>query len=180
MPLCKGLISALHASRFKRVRLLHAKEQFSQRLLASSLLEPCVIRANGFFSDIEELYTMARSGRAYLFGGGEVRVNPIHGADLANFCLDSLASGLDRELTVGGPDILSLKQIAQLAFLALNKPEKITYLPDWMRKTALTLASCLPERLGGSAEFFLTVSAQYMVAPRYGEHRLMNYFNALP
>ncbi|WP_238326181.1 SDR family oxidoreductase [Marinomonas sp. S3726] len=199
-------ISAFNAPNYQSVRMLYAKEQFAQRLLSSQMLEPCVIRPNGFFSDIEAFYAMAKAGRAYLFGWGDVKVNPIHGEDLARFCLEAAElsshqgsqpkdSYLNdsphkakqtwrprqdkRELAIGGPDIFSIKELAQLAFKAMDKPEKLMYLPDWVRKLALAVAKQLPERVGGPAEFFLTVSGQDMVAPAYGEHHLLEHFKSL-
>lgn len=171
-------ISAFNASKFQTVRLLQAKEQFAQRLLASHLLEPCVIRPNGFYSDIDAVYAMAKEGRAYLFGKGDTLINPIHGEDLARFCLESIA-GCGRELDVGGQEALSLSQIVSLAFQALDKPEKIIHLPDFVRKMMLVLVRLLPENLGGPAEFFLTVSGQNMVAPTYGNHQLLAHFKGL-
>jgi uncharacterized protein YbjT (DUF2867 family) len=171
-------ISALNAPAFATVRILKAKERFASMLLASTKLEPCVIRPNGFFSDIEEIYTMAKSGRVYLFGRGEVRVNPIHGDDLARFCLDAIDTA-ERELDVGGPEVLSVREIAELAFSAQNKLPAITYFPDVIRKIALFLASHLPEKFGGPAEFFLTTMAQDMIAPVYGKQTLFDHFSRL-
>lgn len=176
-------ISAFNAPRFQSVRLLYAKEQFAKRLLASTLLRPCVIRPNGFYSDIEAFYRMAKAGRSYLFGQGDVQVNPIHGEDLAQYCIDKIdfvIKGVsDTELAVGGPEVLSFKELAKLAYLALDKPEKLIYLPDWVRKVALGCVKRLPERFGGIPEFFLTVSAYDMVAPKYGKHNLLSHFKSL-
>ncbi len=176
-------ISAFNAPQFQTVRLLYAKEQFAQRLLGSQLLEPCVIRPNGFYSDIEAVYNMVKSGRAYLFGSNDIRFNPIHGEDLAQYCIKAMIPVLNkeskRELAVGGSEILTSKEITSLAFQALNKPEKIVYLPDWIRRFLLSVVKRLPEKVGGAAEFFLTVSAQDMVAPPYGKHSLFSYFKQL-
>ena len=190
-------ISAFGAPNHQSVRMLYAKEQFAQRLLSSQLLQPCVIRPNGFFSDIEAFYAMAKAGRAYLFGKGDIKVNPIHGEDLADFCLN--AAVLNRhmgtskqswrpihqqqskqELAVGGPEVFSLKEMALLAFKAADKPEKLIFIPDWVRKVSLFFAKRLPERFGGAAEFFLTISAKDMVAPSYGKRCLLAHFKSLP
>jgi len=175
-------ISAFNAKKFQAVRMLYAKEQFSQRLLGSEVLEPLVIRPNGFYSDIDALFEMAKSGKAYLFGPNDIRLNPIHGDDLAQFCLASIGPMLKkesaRELDVGGPEIFSMTQISQLAFQALNKSEKIIYLPDWVRKVSLALVKRLPESIGGAAEFFLTVTEQDMIAPAYGKHQLLTHFKS--
>ena len=54
-------ISAFNAQKYPPVRLLEAKERFASRLLQSTKLTPCVIRPNGFFSDITEVYTQVTS-----------------------------------------------------------------------------------------------------------------------
>lgn len=171
-------ISAFNAPNYLDVRLLKAKETFAAKLLKSPTLEPCVIRPNGFFSDLEAFYDMAKSGRAYVFGQGAIKLNPIHGSDLARFCLENIEVS-ETELSIGGPEILSMSEIADIAFRSQKKKPKITYLPDWFRKAALFVASSLPERLGGPSEFFLTVSERDMVAPVYGEKTLYEHFSQI-
>jgi len=171
-------ISAFNAPEYRHVRLLNAKETFADKLLSTEQLIPCVIRPNGFFSDLEEYYKMAQSGRAYVFGIGETQLNPIHGEDLADFCVKAIDRN-DRELSVGGPETLSVDQIAELAFGSQNRSVKVTHLPDWVRKIALFIAASLPERIGGPAEFFLTVSAGDMIAPPHGNKKLADHFRKL-
>ncbi|MDA0128058.1 SDR family oxidoreductase [Vibrio sp. MarTm2] len=171
-------ISAFNAQKYPQVRLLEAKERFANRLLQSTKLTPCVIRPNGFFSDITEVYNMAKSGRVFTFGDGDNLLNPIHGKDLARFCVEAIERN-DTELDVGGPDILSVNDIARLAFKSQNKAEKNTHLPDFLRRVGLSLVSHLTEKWGGPAEFFLTMLARDSIAPTYGVHTLDDYFNSL-
>ncbi|WP_104038134.1 SDR family oxidoreductase [Vibrio jasicida] len=171
-------ISAFNAQKYPQVRLLEAKERFVSRLLQSTKLVPCVIRPNGFFSDITEVYNMAKSGRVFTFGDGENLLNPIHGKDLARFCLEAIEQN-DTELDVGGPDVLSVNDIARLAFKSQNKVEKNTHLPGFLRAAGLLIVSHLPEKWGGPAEFFLTMLGGDNIAPTYGHHRLEDYFGEL-
>ena len=168
-------ISAYNAQKYPHVRLLNCKERFANRLLQTTKLIPCVIRPNGFFSDITEVYNMAKSGRVFTFGDGSIRLNPIHGKDLAIFCLEAIDK-TERELDVGGPDVFSVDEIAHLAFVSQNKTEKNMHIPDFLRVFFLKIARCLPERFGGAAEFFLTMLGEDNVAPTYGVHRLEDYF----
>ncbi|PMM37608.1 NAD-dependent dehydratase [Vibrio splendidus] len=171
-------VSAFRANVIKSVRLLEAKERFACRLLVSEQLAPCVVRPNGFFADIEEFYNMAQSGRVYLFGSGDVRLNPIHGADLADFILASLPNA-EKALDVGGPDALSATQIAALAFQSQGKMTRITYIPDCVRKLALSVIRRLPENRVGPAEFFLSAMEGDAIAPCVGKHHLSDYFSQL-
>jgi hypothetical protein len=52
---------------------------------------------------------MAKKGRVYLIGDGQSRMNPIHGEDLAHFCVQSL-SEVNQSLDVGGPETLTYEQ----------------------------------------------------------------------
>ncbi|QYJ85684.1 SDR family oxidoreductase [Shewanella mesophila] len=171
-------VSAFNAQKYPQVRLLSAKERFANILLKSNDIVPCVIRPNGFFSDITEIYNMAKAGRVYAFGDGNVRLNPIHGEDLANFCLEAIDK-TETELAVGGPDVLSVNEIALLAFNSLHKPERVTHLPDSLRLLSLNIVKRLPEKWGGPAEFFLTMLESDAIAPQHGCHRLKGYFNEL-
>ncbi|MEH0670781.1 SDR family oxidoreductase [Vibrio owensii] len=171
-------ISAFNAQKYPQVRLLEAKERFANWLLQSTKLTHCVIRPNGFFSDITEVYNMAKSGRVFTFGDGEHLLNPIHGKDLARFCLEAIERN-DTELDVGGPDVLSVNDIARLAFKSQNKVEKNTHLPDFLRTAGLSIVRHFPEKWGGPAEFFLTMLGGDNIAPTYGRHRLEDYFGEL-
>ncbi len=171
-------VSAFNAQHYSQVRLLNAKERFAQHLLNSETIEACVIRPNGFFSDITEVYHMAKAGKVYVFGDGSTRLNPIHGQDLAKFCLEAIGRA-ETELSVGGPDILSINEIANMAFLAQHKQERVIHLPDRLRRLLLAIAKRLPEKWGGPTEFFLTMLASDAIAPTYGGYRLESYFNQL-
>jgi len=168
-------ISAFNAQKHPEVRLLRAKERFASRLLSSKRLQPCVIRPNGFFSDLEEIYKMAVKGKVYLFGSGTVQLNPIHGEDLAKYCLEAIHRN-EQELDIGGPETLSTDQMAKLAFQVIKKKENIGKLPDYIRRIALWITKILPERWAGAAEFFLTMLEQDAIAPTYGRHKLGDYY----
>ncbi len=122
-------VSALNGDTLKHLKIFQAKEAFVEQLKSSGL-DYCVIRPNGFFSDMSEIYHMAKKGgRVYLFGGdGTLRGNPIHGEDLAEVCIDAIA-GTEKEINVGGPQTLTQNEIAITAFQALGKTPKVTHIP---------------------------------------------------
>lgn len=171
-------VSVLNGEALRDLKICDAKERFVERLEASGV-DHCVIRPNGFFSDMTEFYRMAEKGRVYLFGDGQYRANPIHGEDLAAVCVDALETGLEI-VPVGGPETLTQQDIALAAFAALGTQPKISYIPDWVRLAVLKGARALTgQRVYGPLEFFLTVMAMDMVAPAYGHHRLAEYFAGL-
>lgn len=171
-------ISVLNADKLTHLKICAAKEKFVMALKGSGI-EYCVIRPTGYFSDMAEFYEMAKKGRVFLFGDGEHKMNPIHGADLALICVNAVTS-CEKEVLAGGPQILSHNQIAETAFsVALKKP-KITHIPNWFTKFVLFLIRTFTgSKTYGPIEFFMTVLTMDMIAPEYGDHRLKAYFERL-
>jgi uncharacterized protein YbjT (DUF2867 family) len=171
-------VSVLNADKLKHLEIVKAKEKFVDELKAANI-PYVIIRPNGFFSDIKEVYEMAKKGRIYLFGDGNYRANPIHGMDLAHACVENLQLN-NSELDIGGPEVLSQNEIASQAFEALSKEKKITYIPPWLKSLVLKLIRGVTSvKTYGPIEFFMTVLVMDMVAPTYGERTLKQYFIGL-
>ena len=171
-------ISLLNGDKLRHIKICDAKEMFVEQLKKSGI-DYCIVRPNGFFSDMSELFNMAKRRRIYLFGKGEFRANPIHGEDLAAFCVDAIDES-DKEIEIGGPETLTQNEIALIAFDILGKKPKITHIPNWVRVTILKLVRLLTgSKVYGPIEFFMTVMAMDMVAPEYGKHSIKEYFTIL-
>ncbi|MBS0125056.1 SDR family oxidoreductase [Thetidibacter halocola] len=171
-------VHVLNAKAMRHVPLVAAKADFVDALLASSMAST-VIAPSGYFSDMEEFLAMARSGWVWLFGSGAPRINPIHGADLAVAIAEATQGGR-AWLDVGGPGVLTQTGIARLAFAALGREPRITYLPDVFRKAALTVLPWVtPRRVHGPAQFFLTAMALDMVGETHGDRSLAEHFRGL-
>lgn len=169
-------VSVIDGDKLRHLKVTEAKERFVDVLKASGL-EYTVIRPNGVFSDLRDVLYMAEKGRVVLFGNGELKLNPIHGADLAEVCVRAIAQK-EKEIVVGGPDILTQNEIAEMALCAWNKPADIVHLPGWIRLLILHTAKIfLPEQRFGPLEFFLTLMARESIATRYGTRRLQDFFN---
>ncbi len=170
-------VSVFRGAEFQHVSLCRAKEKFVTSVINSGL-DYSIVRPNGFFSDLRDFYDMAKSGRIFLFGSGQNKLNPIHGADLANVIVDSIQKS-NLEINIGGPDVFTHNQIAQLAINTQPHNSKLTHIPDTVRRAALTFGKYLmPSTTFGPVEFFLTMLGEDMVAPTYGEHRLADFYNA--
>lgn len=154
--------------------LTASKERFVERLRGSKLAS-VVVRPTGYFSDMEEFLRMAMRGRVYLIGKGERRMNPIHGADLAEVCAGALA-GDAAELDVGGPQVYTHRDIARLALQTVACSEKITSLPEWIFKTAIPPLRILNPASSGPLEFMYQVMSRDMIAPCYGSRDLFTHF----
>lgn len=168
-------VHVLNADKLKHVAMIRAKQAFVDELTRATL-DQTVICPTGFYSDMEELLAMARAGRVYLFGDGSNRINPIHGADLAEVCADAL-EGSERRVDVGGPDVFTYREIAGLAFDVLDKPSKITCLPKKLVTTAVgALRWLAPLKTYGPIQFLASVMTMDVVGEPHGERRLVDHF----
>ncbi|MGD8779972.1 MAG: SDR family oxidoreductase [Ignavibacteria bacterium] len=171
-------VSVLNGEKLKHLKICEAKEKFVDELKKSGI-DYCVVRPNGFFSDMSEFFNMALKGKIYLFGDGSLKSNPIHGEDLAEVCVDCIELK-DKEINVGGPEILTQNEIANAAFKVAGKEVKISYIPDWIRKLGLKFVrTFMNSKSYGPIEFFMTVMVMNMVAPKYGTHRLEDFFKSM-
>lgn len=168
-------VSAFNADKLTHLKMCHAKELFVQELINSGM-DYCIIRPNGFFSDMTEFLKMAKKGKAELFGDGNYKMNPIHGEDLAEVCVNAIDVD-EKTIEVGGPEVFTHEQIVELAFNTFNKKVKVNYVPEWIRKTILWFARTFSSsKTYGPMEFFFTVLAMDMIAPKYGKHTLSEFF----
>ena len=123
---------------------------------------------------------MAKGGKVYLFGDGKLKLNPIHGEDLAKVVVNMLNQDA-KEINIGGPDMLSQNDIAELALKACSKPIKIIHFPDWIRKFTLwTVRTFTSSKTYGPIEFFMTTMVMDMQAPQYGKLKLEDFFKDQP
>ncbi len=171
-------VHVLGARQMMQVPLVQAKQAFVDQLECSSL-PSTVIAPSGYFSDMGEILNSAKAGRAWVFGDGSKRLNPIHGADLAKAAADAIDRG-ETWFDVGGPEIFTQAELAQLAFDVLDKPTRISRVPDWVRKAAIAvLPRVTPIHVHGPAQFFLTALGQHMVGETHGTRRLKDHFRQL-
>jgi uncharacterized protein YbjT (DUF2867 family) len=146
--------------------------------LRSSELDHRIIRPCGYFSDIGALLTMAKRGRSLLVGDGSNRMSPIHGRDLAHVCVD-VCEGEELEVEAGGPQTLTQREAAELAFDVLGKRAKITVIPLWMASGLVKVVGVLSRQFGDLAEFIVTAGEVDGVGPPLGTTTLRSYFEEL-
>jgi len=171
-------IAALNGDHLKEFKIMNAKEKFVD-LLSTSTIDSYVIRPSGFFSDIGEVYHMAKKGRVYNISSGQFKANPIDGSDLADFCTEVI-NKKPGVYPVGGPDILSQKELSIIAFNILGKKARISKIPlGLVKMLKILLVKFTKETYHGPLEFFLTVLSMDMVAPSYGKKSVQDYFKLL-
>ena len=162
----------------QHVALVQAKQAFVDELEYAKI-DHTIVCPTGFFSDMEEFLEMARSGRVYLFGDGSNRMNPIHGIDLAEVCVDA-AESQEQLIEVGGPEVFTYRQIAELAFDVLDQPPKITSVPRTLVRALVGAMRWLtPVKVYGPLQFMATVMTTDVVGRPNGDRRLTNHYRAV-
>jgi uncharacterized protein YbjT (DUF2867 family) len=168
-------VSVLNAHLMKDLKIIQAKERFVDDLKQSGLAY-AIIRPTGFFSDMLEFFEMAKKGRIYLFGSGENKINPIHGNDLAEVCVNAIDQ-TEKEIGVGGPTVYTYRGIAELAFSILNKYAKISTLPIWIKDlTLFLLRTFTSSKTYGPLEFLMTALTVDGIGTSYGKEELKDFF----
>lgn len=146
--------------------------------LADAPLAYAVIRPSGYFSDMGALMDMAKRGRSFIIGSGSNRFNPVHGADVAETAVAAVASdAIDHG--VGGPDVYTQTQAAELAFEVLGKAPKLTYIPMWLARGGVRFVRLLSKQFGDLADFIVTAGEIDGVAPQVGKRSLRSHFEEL-
>lgn len=167
-------VSMFGARELLRTEYAAAHERFVGAL-AGSGLPYTVVRPTGYFAFFSEVLTMAKRGRAVLIGDGSARTNPVDERDVASACADAILLE-EREMAIGGPDVLSRRRIAELAFEALGKPPKISSISPALFGAVIRPVGLINRRIHALAAFGASVSTTECVAPRIGRRTLASYF----
>jgi uncharacterized protein YbjT (DUF2867 family) len=146
--------------------------------LKSSGLDYRIMRPCGYFSDMDAVLKMAKKGRAFLVGDGSNKMSPIYGGDLAQVCVDSL-DGDATEIVAGGPEVMTQREAAELAFDVVGKRAKITAMPLWMARGVVRVVRLLSKQFGDLAEFIVVAGEVDGVGPPVGTTTLRSYFESL-
>jgi len=171
-------VSFITTPEFQHLEITRIKRMFERDLIGSGL-DYCIIRPTAFFADMKEFFEFAKKGTVYLLGHGNYRVNAIHGADLAKFCVEAIESE-ESDLPIGGPEIHTYREAAGCAFKILGKTPRIKTVPGGLPKILLTLMRpFLSKRKYTSLQFLIHAMQSDAVAPLYGTHTLESFFREL-
>lgn len=167
-------VSIFKADEMMEMQIVKAHEDFVQALKDSGI-DYSILRPNAYFSDMMQFQKMAASGVIIWPGDGNVSINPIHGEDMGEICVDAAAPG-HQEIDIGGPDIFTYKELFTLAFTTINKEPRIIFIPLWIVKGLHTLIKPLNARIADMLAFALAVNEIDNTAPRYGERHMKDFF----
>lgn len=170
-------VSVFNADNLMHVPIVKAHEDFAVEL-AKSGMTYTVIRPTGYFSDLGTFLDMAKSGHVYLLGNGKLRINPIHGADLAQVALQAVEQTVT-DINIGGPDIFSWDEIASLATMTAQQSHKVIHIPIQLAKFGIILLRPFRRKTSQLLDFFISSSALEGVAPQTGTYHLKQHYQAL-
>ena len=140
-----------------------------------------VLRPTGFFNDMADMFKMAQKGTGWLIDDGAFEMNPIHGADLAAEVVRSISDPAQRNTArdVGGPDVLTYRQIMELAFAALDKPPRLRSAPAWTLRAAAPLVGPFNPMVRDILKSIYWMSRWHARAPCCGTHHLEDFYREL-
>jgi len=139
-------------------------------------LEYGFVRPTGVFGSLAEMIAIARKGPLPLIGGGKAMTNPVHETDVAEAVMAAVTAPISCEIDIGGPETMTRRQIAELAFTSLGKRPRLLAAPVWMMRIVALLYGLVNRRMGEFLPFVILVSTNSCVAPTTGSRRLKPYF----
>jgi uncharacterized protein YbjT (DUF2867 family) len=148
--------------------------------LGSSEIPATVLRPTGFFCAMTALVDMARKGAVPVFGDGSCRTNPISEHDLAVRAVDAVQSeapGLT-QAELGGPDIFTRREIAEMAFRVLGRRPRLIPVPVRLANVGAAALHPFNPRAAHFTRFAAHVMTHDCLAPRVGTQRLEECFRA--
>jgi uncharacterized protein YbjT (DUF2867 family) len=159
-----------------------ARERVARAIKASGL-RYTIFQPTGYFNDIGYIFeAAANKGVVNLYGRPDMHINPLHALDFGEEVARAITDPAlwNVEKTIGGPEVFTRQQIAEMAFGALGKPANIKHKPLW-QFSLLTQAMRLFHYNNYALFRFLefTWQQENMTGEPCGHRRLSDYFNEL-
>jgi uncharacterized protein YbjT (DUF2867 family) len=141
-------------------------------------LDGVVVRATGFFSAYTALLPLARRGILVDIGDGRARTNPIDERDLAAIAAESATGSGPRELSAGGPEVMTRGQIFEAVAARAGRRVRIVRMPAWLADASGAVMRVFHPRMGQFARFAAGVARHDAIAPALGTRTLAGYLDA--
>lgn len=158
--------------------ILRSKTAFATALSRSAVAAQ-IVSPSAYFSDVAEFLTMARRGIVLLPPNPEITFAPIHGADLADFCVSRVSDGRAGSWDVGGPEVFTYQAVADLAFKTIAKTQRTVTVSQPVVTSMVWMASHLGRRQRDLAQFFADGLSHDTIGQLHGNHRLEDYFEQI-
>ena len=170
-------VSVFQSEQMKGIAYGEAHAAFENELRQSGLAY-ALIRPTGIFYIFEEFVKLARKGIMPLIGAGDVRTNPIDERDVAKACVEAITSS-QTVFDLGGPDVFSRREIAEMCFRALGKTPRFIKYPLGLMRVLIAPVKLFDQRLYDFLAFGIHASATDLIAPRVGTNKLDTYLKQL-
>ncbi len=180
-----GLVSMFGARSDHPIAMTRMKGE-AERGLEQSGQPWIIVQPTGFFSDLWDVFQMARSGTVWTVGSADLALNPISLQDLGEFIVRALLedANVGRRLPVGGPELLRMRDMAEAAGRVLGRRVKVRQVPIGLAQVLVGALRPFSRNAWELAQFFVGSAQEIrdqggsLSAPRFGERRLEDYFRS--
>ncbi len=169
-------VAVHHAPALARTPYVDAHERVAAAMRDT---DGVVVRATGFYSAYAALLPLARRGILADVGDGRVRTNPIDERDLAAIVAESVAGPGPRELSAGGPEVLTRGQIFEQVAARAGRRVRMARLPAWLAGGLGAVLGVVHPRMGQFTRFAAGLARHDAIAPALGTRTLASYLDEL-
>lgn len=169
-------VAVHHAPALARTAYVDAHERVAAAMRDT---DGVVVRATGFYSAYAALLPLARRGILADVGDGRVRTNPIDERDLAAIVAESVAGDGPRELSAGGPEVLTRGQIFEQVAARAGRRVRMARLPAWLAGGLGAVLGVVHPRMGQFTRFAAGLARHDAIAPALGTRTLASYLDEL-
>ncbi len=170
-------ISVLKADKGRHIPMLDAKARFEEELRKSGLTYT-VFRPTGYFYDTAHIFQpKVEKGKVTLLKTKtEIKCNVIDTRDFADYIVEHMCDD-NKEYDVGGHEIYTYKEIAEMFFKAAGKDLDIKYAPPFLFDMIILFA---PKWKKGVIKFGKWTMTEDMVASvKTGKRSFKEYINEI-
>jgi hypothetical protein len=141
-------------------------------------VEGAIVRPTGLFSAYASLLPMARRGILVDLGDGKTETNPIDDGELAAIVADCVRGDGPREVTCGGPEVMTRRQIFELVGAAGGQ-KRVRGFPVWIARANAAMLRLVHPRIGQFMQFAVGLARHGVVAPVMGTKRFADHLAGL-
>ncbi len=162
------------------IDMLLAKKKFEDELKASGL-EYFILRPTGYFYDIAHVFMpMIEKGEVSVLDK-TVKANVIDTPDLADYLVEHMNDPENKTLSIGGTEVYTYEEIAQMFFDAAGKPCVVKEAPAFLFKMLYFIAKLTKNGKAAVIKFGEWTMVESMVAEdvHYGTKSFKEYIYSL-
>lgn len=162
------------------VDMLISKRRFEEALIASGM-EYLILRPTGYFYDIAHVFMPKIEEGSVSVLDKQCKANVIDTQDLAEYLVAHMNDPEDKILSIGGTEVYTYEEIAQMFFDAAGKPCVIKEAPAFLFKMLYTIAKLTKNGKAAVIKFGEWTMTESMVAEdvHYGTKSFKDYIYSL-